>query len=342
MNPSEALQGFLPFFPQRPGPFYEVWYAILADPETKESLWVRFALLRTKKDSSRLVPRLYFAFVAGRASHNNIAFIQTFAQDAFCLEENPLALRIGDMVLTLDGLKGSLKTPQGLLTLNLAFEPKVLNHGYLPLALVRALKSRSRVFAPYPALSASGDITLYGSKRRFSHALGHLAHHFGIRQIYGWDWLHAPGFEGSPGTLLEILVPVLGARLPQLGFIRLYHEGAWILKGGLGRALFAGARRGLGCWHFHGAGVKVEVRAPLESLVVFPYEAPQGGFSYCINSQQADCLVECKVKGGRLRLFSKGLAAVETHRPEGVKVPLHAYAFIEERYKELKNTMCAT
>lgn len=71
-------------------------------------------------------------------------------------------------------------------------------------------------------------------------------------------------------------------------------------------------------------GVGVEVRAPLDSLVVFPYEAPEGGFSYCINSQQA----ECKVKGVRLRLFSKGLAAVETHRPEGMKVPLHAHAFI--------------
>jgi len=89
-------------------------------------------------------------------------------------------------------------------------------------------------------------------------------------------------------------------------------------------------------------GVGVEVRAPLDSLVVFPYEAPQGGFSYCIKSQQADCPAECKVKGVRLRLFSKGLAAVETHRPEGMKVPLHAHAFIEERYKELKTNMCAT
>ena len=72
--------------------------------------------------------------------------------------------------------------------------------------------------------------------------------------------------ESPPETLLKILVPVLGARLPQLGFIRLYHEGAW---------------------------------------------------------------------------FSEGLAAVETHRPEGIKVPLHAYAFIEDRYKELKkNVVC--
>jgi hypothetical protein len=73
--------------------------------------------------------------------------------------------------------------------------------------------------------------------------------------------------ESPPETLLKILVPVLGARLPQLGFIRLYHEGAW---------------------------------------------------------------------------FSKGLAAVETHRPEGIKVPLHAYAFIKKRYKELKTNMRTT
>jgi len=69
--------------------------------------------------------------------------------------------------------------------------------------------------------------------------------------------------ESPPETLLEILVPVLGARLPQLGFIRLYHEGAW---------------------------------------------------------------------------FSKGLAAVETHRPEGIKVPLHAYAFIKSATRSSKPT----
>jgi len=37
--------------------------------------------------------------------------------------------------------------------------------------------------------------------------------------------------ESPSETLLKILVPVLGARLPQLGFIRLYHEGAWFSKG---------------------------------------------------------------------------------------------------------------
>jgi len=346
MTPQHCAVTLLPYHSKKQGPFYEVWYVIFVDPSNKESYWIRFLVLRTKKNPEMLIPRVYFSRVSLINPERNTTLVQTFNPNSFSMNVDPFFLNIKDCSLTKDKMKGSIEDRGRAICFDLKLTPSCFNHTYLSKFLSLMTSGRSMVSIPYPSLLVDGTITIDGEKLEVKSATGHLAHHFGKKQIYGWDWLHALGFKDYPETILEILSPKISPYLPQLTLINLYHEDRWYNSSSLIRGLLNKTQNGLCCWYFksHGTGIKIEahVRAPLESMVIFPYESPQGAFSYCINSQQADCVLEIKPKkpsSKPLRLISNGTTSVESNLCEKEKNTSFFYLNAGDTFTDLKKSL---
>lgn len=127
-----------------------------------------------------------------------------------------------------------------------------------PKALYRLPLPRTKLEAPVPDGSVSGQVVLDGALVDVVGWRATVGHNWGAEHAERWVWLHAAGFEDEPDTWLELAlarVRVGGALTPWIANGAVSHGGQRFRLGGLG----------------HVAGVRV-VAAPGRLEAVVPGE----------------------------------------------------------------------
>ena len=116
--------------------------------------------------------------------------------------------------------------------------PSLLYHAPLP---------RTKLEAPVPHGSVSGELQVDGTSLAVSGWPGTTGHNWGSEHAESWVWLHADGFGDGPGGWLELVlarVRACRALLPWTAFGALRLDGARLPLGGLGRAATVSADNG--------------------------------------------------------------------------------------------------
>jgi hypothetical protein len=124
-----------------------------------------------------------------------------------------------------------------------------------PAALYRLPLPKTKLEAPVPDGSASGQVVLDGALVDVVGWRATVGHNWGAEHAERWVWLHAAGFEDEPDTWLELAIArvrVGGTLTPWIAFGAVEHAGQRFPLGGLG----------------HVAGVRVLARpGRLEAIV---------------------------------------------------------------------------
>ncbi|HYU59113.1 MAG TPA: tocopherol cyclase family protein, partial [Actinomycetota bacterium] len=160
----------------------------------------------------------------------------------------------------------------------------------LPDALYRSSLAPTKPFVPNPDARFSGTLEVDGETVRLEGAPGQQGHLHGERHAERWAWVHASGFEGADGVVLEGL-SAQGRRgplrTPHTTFVGLRWGGEWLRFGRASR------RRGwdLGRWRIDLASRSHHlfgtVTAGAGTLVRARYEDPDGTERFCHNSTVA-------------------------------------------------------
>ena len=147
-----------------------------------------------------------------------------------------------------------------------------------PGALYRLPLPRTKLQAPIPDGSASGQVVLDGALVDVVGWRATVGHNWGAAHAERWVWLHAAGFEDEPETWLELAIArvrVGGALTPWIANGAVFYGGQRSRLGGLGHIPGVRAVAGPGRFEAIIPGERVEVRvavhADLEQTVGFRY-----------------------------------------------------------------------
>jgi hypothetical protein len=147
-----------------------------------------------------------------------------------------------------------------------------------PGVLYRLPLPRTKVEAPVPDGSASGQVVLDGARVDVVGWRATVGHNWGAEHAERWVWLHAAGFEDEPDTWLELAlarVRVGGALTPWIANGAVCHAGQRFRLGGLARV--AGVRVAAAPGRLEAivpgerVSVRVAVHADLYQTVGFKY-----------------------------------------------------------------------
>jgi len=312
------------------GPFFEVWFAKLNDPRTRDALWVRYTRTRssiggsaTPGGGSATPGKETAAVWYVLFDHARGEILQGKSEGPMPSHESSLA------TFSLAGRCGEAQW-------DLHWEPMgVPVFRFVPGILSAAGLAGSEYVVPAPLARFEGRFTAQGREYRFLDAKGSIGHLWGRRMADNWWWAHAV-FEGVEGTsVFEILSAQLriGPSLsPRLTCAHLWLRGRHYRSVGIWSALRNRCRRHGDVWTFRVkfSGLSVEgecapqgLPQPPSSLFLHPssllgplaeleYESPEGRRLRCRNSKTGAMRLRLGwPEGGVSQLSVEDTAAVE-------------------------------
>ncbi|MFB6164781.1 MAG: tocopherol cyclase family protein [Haloarculaceae archaeon] len=194
--------------PSSPGsPAREVWYGLVSHPHRPLALWFRYTLLSTT-DGHREC-RVWGALTDAESGARSCFGTRGRSLEELALSTAPFRFDAGDAGrLTSGGARGTVDTPAGPLSWDLAWEPDAVS--FTPLRSRRLTDLASRVlgtgkhWSRNQSIRLSGEVTLDGEPIEFADAPGHQGHTVGRSAPARWRWLHANDFP-TDGLAVEAL-----------------------------------------------------------------------------------------------------------------------------------------
>ncbi len=178
-------------------------------------------------------------------------------------------------------------------------------------------KAKMMVLAPNAVFR--GKITVDGATVVVDDWVGSVNHNWGARHTDQYAWGQVAGFDGAPGTFLEVgtgRVKVGPLWTPWITSLVFTDGGESFSLRGIPRGVRARARYTLFDWTFEGkdrgAVLRGRISAPRDAFVALTYPNPPGGAKICLNSKIARAEVTIARPGAaERRLVSEGRAAFE-------------------------------
>jgi hypothetical protein len=286
---------------------YESWFVSARDPAGQGALWIRHT--RHRPRHGRPTAALWCTVAAPGLSEPLAVVKQVFAGPPADAVAGPGRFR-GAAVM------GSLPASWDL---TVAGGEPPLRH-LRPALLYRAPLPRTKLEAPVPHGTLSGEVRVGGTRVAVAGWPGTVGHNWGSEHAESWVWLHADGLGGRPGDWLElVLARVRAGRalLPWTAFGALGRGGQRLALGGLGRPVTAGAgpARLTATVLAHsprgpGGRLELTVTADPGEAAVLAYADPAGGRRVVSHSARADAELTLR-RAGTSQELAVSLCAYE-------------------------------
>ena len=212
------------FRPRRPigAPGYEIWFAVVIDPRTRQGLWVRYTTFQAPGLPGEALLWASFFDAGNRERH---AF-NAISRDLAAARIGPDQVVMPDGAsMTADGFQGAIRTGPGLLKwdlhLNHRFAP--IWHGPKLLQASRFVAVQSSVVSPFAG--AEGEVRLGSQSFRLKNARAVLTHISGHERVPELFWVFAPALDGLTDCGLEA-VAVRPARFSPTVISASMHQGS--------------------------------------------------------------------------------------------------------------------
>jgi hypothetical protein len=300
---------------QRAG-HYESFYQRANHPDRPLAFWLRYTIFAPARNPSAAVGELWA-----------VAFDGESGQHAVAKEEFPLAqcrfptdrfdVRVGDAGVA----PGRLTGAAGELRWDLRYEGEAPPLLLLPAGLYRGGFPKAKSLVPLPLARYSGSYSVAGRTIEVDGWLGSQNHNWGSRHTDRYAFGQVAGFDGFPGTFLEVATAKTALlrplTTPWATTLVLRHRGAEHSIVSLRRAVRAKARYGYFDWEFATGDAAVEISgrisAARDAFVGLRYRNPPGGMKFCLNTKiaAAEISVRDRATGRTERLRSSHRALFE-------------------------------
>ncbi|MCB1325494.1 MAG: hypothetical protein H7A21_15680 [Spirochaetales bacterium] len=313
MNREEA---FRPRWPSGV-PGYEIWFAVVIDPESRQGLWVRYTTFQAPGHPGEALLWASFFDAANPERHAFNAISRDLA--AARIEPERLIMPDG-ATMTPDGFQGAIRTGPGVLKWELSLTHRFLPiwHGPKLLESSRFVSVQSSVVSPFAG--ASGEVRLGTRTFRLKNARAVLTHISGRERVPELFWVFAPALDGLPDSGLEA-VAVRPARFSPTIVSASMHLGSdFYHTTTMAESLFFHRQKRYpeGRLRFSLGPHKIALEARLqeEQKTGYIYRGPSGDARFVVQSDVSS--VAWRIKGPRPaagRLDDSAAVEFHAHRP---------------------------
>ena len=276
---------------------YEVYYLTLTDRHTGVGVWIRYTMLapRPGVDGGASASLWFLAMDPRPGKTSKIARKHTIPIEGLHAKSSPFSLRIGDAVLSDNGMSGAFDD----VSWKLSWAPCALSYEHVHPVLQRAGIAKTVLELPHADLAVDGTIEFAGERLELSGTPGGQAHLWGSKHASSWAWVHCNDLsttDGAPPTGdfvdgVSVLVPRMGREVgPSTPFVGRIDGHDFRSTSPL-RVMRNASTFALTGWRFEvvGSGRRLigEVDADRDQLAGVTYHDPDGELAYCYNSETA-------------------------------------------------------
>ncbi|MEZ0367724.1 MAG: hypothetical protein ACAI44_01420 [Candidatus Sericytochromatia bacterium] len=309
----DPLQAFSPCLGGQPG--FEIWFAVMITPDTRQAIWVRYTLFRPAAGCPLPASGILWAsFYDAHHPELHCAGAERFEIDQIRLETAEVGFPRG--LASPSRLTGELATGLGLLSWDLRLTQAYPPLKYAPAFLENLGIAKTKAVITAPFAKADGEVRLADKAYPFIDAGSLLTHIWGSHYLEELYWIFVPGFEGdSEGWALEIV----SARPKPLGlaftFAILTCKGK-LVANHLLEALSARVKPHYPLVNFEikvgSINLSVDCCLDRDQTTRYVYTNPDGARRYIAHSDTGE--VSCRIeRPGSTRLLLARTAAVEFH-----------------------------
>jgi hypothetical protein len=301
------------------GGFYESYFQRANHPTRPLAFWIRYTLFCPKAPEEPALAELWAIYFDGESGrHVGVKREYPLADARF--DRSSFHVRIADTELGEGRLIGTAASDGHSVGWNLRFGGDAP-----PLLLLRQGFYEKRFPAAkslvgLPLARFVGDLTIDGKIVEVADWIGSQNHNWGTRHTDRYAWGQIAGFDGHPGSFLEVATARLKLGpfwLPPLTPIVLRHDGREHRFNALLQSVRAHGAFDYFRWSFGSknreASIQGTIEAPREAFVGLRYRNPPGGIKNCLNSKIAACTVRLRDRqnGSLTVLETKNRAAFE-------------------------------
>jgi hypothetical protein len=277
---------------------YEVYYLSATDRGSGCGLWIRYTMVAPQAGGGEANCSLWLMAMDPEL-HQVLGRKQSWPVSELVATAEPFEVRIGDSVLTDDGMRGGFEDVRWDLRWTSRLPAAEPVHRFLRAARL----AKTILVIPHPNVDLEGTVALPGRELALQGARGGQSHLWGSKHAARWAWTHCNDFEGLDGAPrpddffdgVSVFVPRLGREIgPSTPVVGRFAGHDFASTGPL-RVSRNPSRFGLTSWQVEARDgtrrVVADVDAQRDSLVGVTYHDPDGELAYCYNSETASMQV---------------------------------------------------
>jgi hypothetical protein len=298
---------------------YESFFLRANHPERPLAFWIRYTVFSPGGRPEDAIGELWAVFFNGEThSHTAVKKEVPFRECVF--SPGTFDVRVGDARLRPGRLAGAVEKGPDSISWDLAYQGDSRPLLLLPQKLYLTRLPAAKSLVSLPLASFAGGITVNGETMEIRDWLGSSNHNWGFRHTDLYAWGQVAGFDGEPGTFLEVAtarIKIGPLWTPPLTPMVLRRRGKEYAANGLLQTVKAHGSFSYFTWTFstETPQLKIEgtITAPPEAFVGLTYYNPPGGTKTCLNTKIASCTLrfEDKAGGTAEMLAAKHRAAFE-------------------------------
>jgi hypothetical protein len=281
--------------PGEPGGHYESYFLRANHPERPLAFWIRYTIFSPAGRPDEALGELWaIGFDGERRRCAAVKRELPLRECRFAAEA--LDVRIGDAALTVGDAVGDVAAGGHAIAWRLAVTGGGAPLLLLPPALYGAALPRAKSLVPRPLARFDGTFAMDGESVPVEGWIGSQNHNWGSRHTDHYAWGQVAGFDGHPGSFLEVATAQLRVGplwTPRMTPLVLRHAGREHRLNATGRTLRARASVSYFTWTFatQDADVAIDgrIEAPRWAVVGLRYRNPPGGEKHCLNTKIAAC-----------------------------------------------------
>jgi len=291
------------------GGHYESFFQRANHPDRPLAFWIRYTLFSPRGKPADAIGELWAVFFDGETGRHAAAK-QEFPIAGCEFDTTQFHVRIGESTLGPRRLEGGIGSGDRTFSWDLDFDGDSTPLLLLPPGLYPTRLPAAKSLVPLPLARFNGTLVIGGERVGIADWIGSQNHNWGSRHTDRYAWGQVAGFDGHPGSFLEVATAILKlgpVRTPPITPLVLRHRGREYALNGLLQSLRADGAFDYFRWDFASRTPHVEIAgtisAPRDAFVGLNYLNPPGGSKHCLNTKIAAC---------RLRIADRRLGTVET------------------------------
>jgi hypothetical protein len=275
---------------------YESYFLRANHPERPLAFWIRYTVFSPKGRADAACGELW-AIVFDGESRQCVA-VKREVPITECRFDGDLLpeVRIGDATLEGRTAQGAASSDGHAIVWTLAMRGEPSPLLLLPPAMYEARLPRAKSLVPVPLAVFDGHLTVDGRPLDVAGWVGSQNHNWGSRHTDHYAWGQVAGFDGQPGSFLEVATARL--RLgplwtPPMTPLVLRHAGREHRLNATRLTLRARTQLSYFTWSFvtgdDDVTIDGTIEAPRWAMVGLRYRNPPGGEKHCLNTKIARC-----------------------------------------------------
>jgi len=302
---------------------YEVYYLSATDRGSGLGLWIRYTMVAPSPETGEEATcSLWFMAMDPEDPSRAVGRKTSRPVAELVAEAEPFRLRIGDAVLSDEGMTGGFDDVRW----DLSWEPRLPGYEHVSPILRRARVAKTVYCLPHPDLELKGTVEIAGRTVELAGAHGGQAHLWGSKHAARWAWAHCNDLETDdgerrPGALLDgvsVYVPRFGREVgpstPVVGRL----DGNDFKSTSPLAIMRNDSTFALTSWRLEARDgprrIVMDVDARREDLVGVTYHDPDGDLAYCYNTEVATLRAQVYERvGTQWRLAERLVAPRRAH-----------------------------